>query len=118
MAKGIATVWVPVTQMDRAVEFYRTALGFAVETPDEDWAEVDAGGLTIGLNAREQAGESTSGGAVISFQPDGSIEDELERVRERGGSIEGEISEQPWGRILPFQDTEGNDLQFYTPPQG
>jgi predicted enzyme related to lactoylglutathione lyase len=106
-----------VENMDRAVAFYRDALGLEVKSTSGDWSELDANGLMIGLNARESASVSSSGGAVITFQPDGSIEDELERVSSRGASIEGDISDHEWGRILPFKDTEGNDLQFYTPPQ-
>lgn len=29
---------------------------------------------------------------------------------------DGEVSEHPWGRIAPFQDPDGNDLQLYAPP--
>ncbi|KQQ25446.1 MULTISPECIES: VOC family protein [unclassified Frondihabitans] len=118
MAHGVATVWVPVTDMKRAVAFYRDTLGLEVKNEDTDWSELDAGGLMIGLNGREDASVSSSGGAVISFQPDGSIEDELARLNDHGADIQGEISEHPWGRILPFKDTEGNDLQLYSPPQG
>ncbi|MHA7144318.1 VOC family protein [Arthrobacter sp. TmT3-37] len=117
MAQGIAAVWVPVEDMDRAVAFYRDTLGLSVTMQDTDWTEIDAGGLTIGLNARENTHGGSGGGAVISFSPEGSIEDEVQRIAARGGaSIEGEISEYPWGRILPFKDSEGNDLQLYSPP--
>lgn len=117
MAKGVAAVWVPVEDMGRAVAFYRDTLGLSVTMEDADWSEIDAGGLTIGLNARESTHAGSGGGAVISLSPEGSIEDELERISARGGaSIEGDVSEYPWGRVLPFKDSEGNDLQLYTPP--
>ncbi len=119
MVKGVATVWVPVEDMGRALAFYRDTLGLDVGMEDSDWCELDAGGITIGLNARENTHAGAGGGAVISFQPEGSIEDELERISARGGaSIKGDISEYPWGRILPFKDSEGNDLQLYSPPTG
>ncbi|MPY11006.1 VOC family protein [Arthrobacter bussei] len=119
MAKGVATVWVPVEDMDRALAFYRDTLGLDVSMQEDEWAEIDAGGLTIGLNAREDTHGGAGGGAVISLEPEGSIEDELERIAARGGaSVEGDISEYPWGRILPFKDSEGNDLQLYSPPNG
>lgn len=119
MAESVAAVWMPVEDMDRAVTFYRDTLGFDVTMQDTDWSEIDAGGLTIGLNARESTHGGAGGGAVISFTPEGSIEDELERIVARGGgTIEGEISDHPWGRILPFKDSEGNDLQLYSPPKG
>ncbi|WP_123507090.1 VOC family protein [Frondihabitans sp. PhB188] len=118
MAHGVATVWVPVTDMKRAVAFYRDTLGLDVKSESDDWSELDAGGLMIGLNGREDASVSSSGGAVITFQPDGTIEDELAEIASRGADIQGEISDHEWGRIVPFKDSEGNDLQFYTPPQG
>ncbi|WP_258374235.1 VOC family protein [Curtobacterium sp. MCBD17_032] len=114
----MAAVWVPVSDMERAVAFYRDTLGLTVTDQSDDWSEIDAGGLMIGLNGRESAGGSGDGGAVVSFQPDGSIEDEVAALRSRGADIQGEISEHPWGKIIPFKDSEGNDLQLYAPPQG
>ncbi len=118
MASGVAAVWVPVADMDRAVSFYRDILGLQVTSQSEDWSEVDAGGLTIGLNGREATGDHAHGGAVISFQPDGGIDDEVERLTKAGVEFTGGISDHPWGRIAPFHDSEGNDLQVYAPPQG
>ncbi|MFJ3385420.1 MULTISPECIES: VOC family protein [unclassified Curtobacterium] len=116
MATGVAAVWVPVTDMGRAVAFYRDTLGLDVTSESDDWSEIDANGLRIGLNGRESAGSSQDGGAVVSFQPDGSIEDEVAGLKDRGADIRGEISEHPWGKIVPFKDSEGNDLQLYAPP--
>ena len=116
MASGVATVWVPVEDMDRAVTFYSDTLGLQVKDKQDEWAEIEADGLTIGLNARESASSASHGGAVISFRPDGELEDEVERLRAAGVEFTGDISEHPWGRIAPFKDSEGNDLQFYAPP--
>lgn len=118
MASGVAAVWVPVSDMQRAVAFYRDALGLTVTSESDDWSEIDAGGLRLGLNARESASPSSGGGAVVTFQPDGSIEDEVADLRAKGVEFTGDISEHPWGRIVPFADSEGNDLQLYAPPQG
>jgi predicted enzyme related to lactoylglutathione lyase len=116
VASGVATVWVPVDDMDRAVAFYGTTLGLDVGMTSPDWSEVDAGGLTIGLNAREETASHADGGAVISFTPDSSIDEEVSRLSEQGVEFTGGISDHPWGRIAPFKDSEGNDLQFYAPP--
>ncbi len=118
MASGVAAVWVPVSDMERAVAFYRDTLGLTVKDQSDDWSEIDANGLMIGLNGRESATSSSGGGAVVTFQPDGSIEDEVASLKGRGADIQGEISEHPWGKIIPFKDSEGNDLQLYSPPQG
>jgi predicted enzyme related to lactoylglutathione lyase len=117
MATGVAAVWVPVTDMDRAVTFYGDTLGLDVRQQDHEWSMVDAGGLNIGLNGRESAGGSAGGGAVISFQPDGDIEEEVRRLQAAGVEFTGGISDHPWGRIAPFQDPDGNDLQLYAPPK-
>jgi predicted enzyme related to lactoylglutathione lyase len=118
VAKGVAAVWVPVDDMDRAVGFYRDALGFEVKGQQADWSEIDANGLMIGLNGREGTDARSDGGAVISFTPDGALEDEVDRLKEHGVEFTGGISDHDWGRIIPFKDTEGNDLQLYAPPQG
>ena len=115
MASGVATVWVPVSDMVRAVKFYGETLGLQVKDQGDDWSEIEANGLMIGLNAREEAG-SGGGGAVITFQPDGTIDDEVARLTDAGVEFTGSISDHPWGRIAPFKDSEGNDLQFYAPP--
>ncbi len=116
MASGVATVWVPVSDMGRAVAFYRETLGLGVKDQGDDWSEIDANGLTIGLNARESTHGGAGGGAVITFQPDSSLEDEVRRLTDAGVEFAGGISDHEWGRIAAFRDSEGNDLQFYAPP--
>ncbi|MEJ2869103.1 VOC family protein [Actinomycetospora sp. OC33-EN08] len=118
MAIGIATVWVPVNDMKRAVTFYRDVLELRLTSEGDQWTEFDANGLTIGLNAYENAQVADEGGAVITFQPEGTLEEARDTIRSRGADVQDDISDHSWGRILPFRDTEGNDLQFYTPPAG
>ena len=115
MASGVASVWVPVDDMDRARAFYRDTLGLTEQKATEDWSEFDANGLMIGLNARESA-QPAAGGAVITFQPDGGIQAAMEELQGKGVEFTGGVSEHPWGKIAPFKDSEGNDLQLYTPP--
>ena len=117
VASGEASGGVPGDGMDRGRAVYRDSLGLSEQKTTEDWSEVEANGLMIGLNAREGTGHS-HGGAVITFQPDGSIEDEVEALTGKGVEFAGGISDHPWGRIAPFKDSEGNDLQFYGPPKG
>jgi catechol 2,3-dioxygenase-like lactoylglutathione lyase family enzyme len=111
---GIATVWLPVEDMDRAVAFYRDVLGLSVEQQEDDWTMLDAEGVGIGLNRRESpAGD---GGAVIAFDPPGGDFDAgVEELTGQG--VELESSEHPWGRIAAFRDPDGNALQLYAPPE-
>jgi predicted enzyme related to lactoylglutathione lyase len=110
----IDAVWLPVSDMDRAVAFYRDRLGLEVLEHDGDWSEVTAGDQRIGLNSSESP--SGDGGAVIAFGVEGAIEDAVETLKGQGVEFSGELSEHPWGKIAPFKDSEGNDLQLYQPP--
>ncbi len=118
MVNGVAAVWLPVQDMDRAVAFYSDTLGLEVVMTSPDWSEVDANGLKVGLNAREAAGAGADGGAVVSFQPDGALESEVEQLKGKGVTFTGDIASYEWGRLIPFKDSEGNDLQLYSPPKG
>jgi predicted enzyme related to lactoylglutathione lyase len=116
MIKGVAAVWVPVTDMRRALEFYEDKLELDVRDRDADWSALDANGIMIGLNGTPEETPQGDGGALIAFQPEGELEDAVERLRGRGVEFSDGISEHPWGRIVPFKDPDGNDLQLYAPP--
>jgi predicted enzyme related to lactoylglutathione lyase len=113
MIQGISAIWLPVSDMQRAVAFYRDRLELEVLEHDGDWSEVTAGDQRIGLNASESpAGD---GGAVIAFAVD-DIEATIKKFSDQGVDFSGELSAHPWGRIAAFKDPDGNDLQVYAPP--
>lgn len=114
MLKQIDAVWLPVSDMERATAFYRDTLGLKVQDHDGDWAEVTAGDQTIGLNGTESPGGD--GGAVIAFGVEGGIDDVVSKLESKGVEFVGGVSDHPWGRIAPFKDPDGNDLQLYAPP--
>ena len=103
MIKGVAAVWLPVTDMDRAVAFYGETLGLSVTEHDDDWSEIDANGLRIGLNGSDTESPRGDGGALVAFQPDGDLEQEVERLKDEGVDFSDEISEHPWGRGVPVR---------------
>lgn len=118
MIKGVAHIWMPVEDIDRAVDFYENTLGLPVVNRDGPWAEVDASGLRIGLNGREPEGAGVEGGPVLTFQHDeGSLEEVVEDLKELGVEFPAGISDHDWGRVVTFKDSEGNDLQLYEPPE-
>jgi predicted enzyme related to lactoylglutathione lyase len=116
MVKGVANVWVPVKDIERALDFYQNTLEFSVIKQDGPWAEIDANGLTVGLNGREPQGAQAGGGPVITFWPEAGLEAATEDLKGRGVEFPAEISEHEWGRVATFKDSEGNDLQLYEPP--
>jgi predicted enzyme related to lactoylglutathione lyase len=111
--QGISAIWLPVSDMQRAVAFYGDCLGLQVLEHDGDWSEVTAGDQRIGLNASESpAGD---GGAVIAFAVD-DLDATVGELTANGVEFSGGVSEHPWGRIAPFRDPDGNDLQVYASP--
>ena len=117
MLKGVANIWMPIQDIERAVDFYENILGLPVVKRDGLGAEVDANGVTVGLNGREPEGAEAEGGPVLTFQPQGSLEETVDDLKGRGVVFPAEISEHDWGRVATFKDTEGNDLQLYEPPK-
>jgi catechol 2,3-dioxygenase-like lactoylglutathione lyase family enzyme len=111
---GTAVVWLPVTDLDRAVSFYRDTLGLREGQQADGWAQLESDGVRIGLNAGESP--TGSGGAVIAFRAEPGIEEAVEDLRGKDVHIAGEISDHPWGRVATFRDPDGNDLQLYQPP--
>jgi predicted enzyme related to lactoylglutathione lyase len=117
MLRGVAVVWMPVQEIERAKGFYRDTLGLRITNEDAEWAEVDANGLTLGLNGREPSGAQGEGGPVVTFQPEGNLEETLDALTDQGVEVPAGISEHPWGRVATFKDSEGNDLQLYEAPK-
>ena len=117
MIDGIATVWLPVSDMDRALQFYAETLGLDIEQQEEDWSMVTAGSVSIGLNGRDAEHSGGEGGAVIAFRPSEDIEDAVESLSAEGVEIAGGVTDHPWGKVATFRDPDGNELQLFEPPE-
>lgn len=116
--KGVANVWMPVEDIDRAADFYENVLDFPVEKRDGDWVELDANGLRIGLNGREPGGAGVEGGPVLTLQPEQGLDAAVQDLQGKDVEFPAGISEHDWGRVATFKDSEGNNVQLYEPPQG
>jgi predicted enzyme related to lactoylglutathione lyase len=116
--KGVTNVWVPVKDIQRALDFYQNTLEFSVIKQDGPWAEIAADGLNVGLNGREPEGAQAGGGPIITFQLEAGLEAAVGEHKGKGVEFPAQISEHEWGRVATFEDSEGNDLQLYEPPSG
>ena len=103
MLEGVAVVWMPVQDIERAKGFYGNTLGLEITNEDGDWAEVDANGLTIGLNGREPSGAGVEGGPVVTFHPEASLEQTVDDLKTQGVEVPAGISEHPWGRVATLE---------------
>lgn len=117
MLGGVANVWMPVENVERAKGFYADVLGLKLVKEDGKWVEFDANGTRVALNGREPGGVG-SGGPVLTFEPEGSLDEAVASLKDKGVEFPAEVSEHEWGRVATFKDPEGNDLQLYEPPKG
>ncbi len=106
------TAFYDVQDMDRAVKFYTETLGFPLKVRfGDNWAEVDAGSISIGLHPTEDgAPVSSDGGATVSFAVD-NLEAVVEHLKGRGVEV-GEIRSPPRGKFVMVRDSEGNYLHM------
>jgi catechol 2,3-dioxygenase len=109
-----------VSDLDRAVAFYRDVLGLQLIRRDGDaWAVFDAGGRPFALHAAVEGHPVSPGGATAVF----SVAD-LDRARavlgERGVRFGHEGDVEGYARFASFQDPDGNTVQLieYARPEG
>ena len=85
MIRGVANVWMPVQDIERAEDLYQNILGLRLVNRDGPWAEVDANGVRVGLNGREPNGAGTVGGPVLTFQLEAiSLEEGAQDLKSNG----------------------------------
>ncbi len=125
--KDLATrVWVAsvrVTDLDRALEFYRDTLGFPVQLEAREFGWVEVGpeeplckiGLSLQEDPRPSEGDVTPTGIVLEVE---NMDAFAARLKEHGVRFTDEPEEQPWGGILTnFLDPDGNRLQAVYDPR-
>jgi predicted enzyme related to lactoylglutathione lyase len=106
-------VWFWVADMDRAVEFYTGRLGLDLRMRHaNDWAEVDGGGVRIGLHGGPGADASPVPGGTVVFE----VEDlDLAKagLEQRGLAFHEHLGEVPgYARYASFTDPDGNAMQL------
>jgi catechol 2,3-dioxygenase-like lactoylglutathione lyase family enzyme len=100
-----------VSDMDRAVEFYRDVLGLSVVRRDGDsWALFEAGGRRFALHAATEGQSVTPGGATAFAVHD--LDAARARLADRGvrSSHEGDV--EGYARFASFLDPDGNTFQL------
>ena len=113
MQTTIAFISYPVTNLDRAVEFYQKVLGKEPLFHREDWAEFELGGQRLALN---KSSSTNRFGATVYFlaQP---IEGFILRTKELDAVLDGNIEIHSYGKLARFRDPDGNILGLYEPPE-
>jgi catechol 2,3-dioxygenase-like lactoylglutathione lyase family enzyme len=104
-----ATVFYYVTDFERALTFYTEVLGLPLKHRfGNQWAEVDAGPITIGLHPTEDGDAIEPGGGTVSFTVD-DIEECVAALQSKGATV-SEIKNPRRGKFAMITDPDGNKL--------
>lgn len=114
--KNISIVSIPVTDQQRAKEFYVKA-GFTLILenamgPDQTWIQLGFPGAETSItlvNWFEQMPVGSVRGLVVETD---DIKQEIATLK-ANGIIAGAIDETPWGRFASVQDPDGNIFSLH-----
>ena len=100
-------IWYRVTDLDTARAFYTGKLGFTETGADDDWAELERGGMEIAL----AEGEPFLDGPVASIDVV-NVMAEADRLRDEQVEIGTVLELHDEVRIVDVYDPDGNRLQL------
>jgi catechol 2,3-dioxygenase-like lactoylglutathione lyase family enzyme len=110
---------VPVTDQDRARDFYVGTLGLQLVAdtamgPDQRWVQVGPAGAATSITLVtwfDQMPAGSLSGLVLQTR---DIDGDCERLRAAGVELEGP-KDAPWGRHAILRDPDGNGLVLAGP---
>ncbi|MBS1723934.1 MAG: VOC family protein [Armatimonadetes bacterium] len=114
MVTGSSTTWCYVTDMDRAIRFYRDVLGLKPGVQSPYWSDFELGTGKIGLHPLGGAANGPTGvegkGWYLGMAADDLVA--LRRAVEASdGQVVGDYHDTPAGVVLTFTDPDGNPVQ-------
>lgn len=106
---------VPVSDQDRAKDFYVNTLGFDLVAdtpmgPGRRWVQVRPKGAQTSITLVDWFVSMPAGslqGLVIETD---DLPGDIDALGARGTTVDGEIQDAPWGRFVTFADPDGNGL--------
>lgn len=133
MLTGIQDVYYNVADMNRAVAFYRDVLGMRVLDSNAAWTSLEFFGSRIGLHGRHDPRDERDAGGAVTVPPvphdahgalcgatltlrSTDLDFDLGYLEKKGVRVIGR-SDNPWGRLAVFADTEGNLLKLMQPAE-
>jgi catechol 2,3-dioxygenase-like lactoylglutathione lyase family enzyme len=119
----VQVVSVPVSDPDRAKDFYVNVLGMELlqDMPMDEsmrWIQVRPQGSEASIALVTWFPTMPAGslkGLVLETQ---DMEGTIAEIATKGFIIESDIDEQPWGRFVTFDDPDGNGIVLRAPVGG
>jgi len=104
-------VEIPVTDLNKARDFFSALFGLSFQTWGEDYLSFNDGQLDGGFRRSTEPSPST-GVLVVFFST--NLERDLDRVQELGATISEQIFPFPGGRRFHFIDPTGTEYAFWS----
>ena len=106
---------VPVTDQDRARDFYVDVLGFELVDdqpmgPAMRWVRVRPPGAETAITLVTWFDSMPAGSLRGLVLETTDLEESVRRLEQHGVAIEGGVQEAPWGRYVQLSDPDGNGL--------
>lgn len=110
--KRIYAYWIYVSDLQRSKKIDRN-IGFEIKAIDGDWIWFALGETSFAILKRpESKGEVVESKTRIMFEVE-DIELVRDELRSKNVKIIGNIREEPYGKLLTFEDLDGHWLEFY-----
>ena len=108
---------IPVEDIDRAMNFYQSVLGWTLERQDSDRVKmaIIAQGSEVSGGALVQGEGSVPGKKGVLIYLNANVPQALLRVEKAGGRtlVQEKPVEGNWGRVAIIQDSEGNRIGLH-----
>ncbi len=121
------SVSLTVNDLEKSLAWYRDTVGFTVDLMHEREGKMasvslKAGDVRLRLNQDDGAkgrGRVKGVGLSLYFTTVQSVDDIAKRVKERGGTLESEPADMPWGvRSFRLRDPDGFMMAISSVPSG
>ncbi len=108
MEKKISVVLIGVTDMARAVRFYRDAMGLPLKFQTDEYTEFATEGAVLALEKRK---EVIATGPGFTFPTD-NIRRDRDHLEKANVKFWKELREESYGWVMMPQDSEGNIFEI------
>ena len=108
----LGLVMIVVRDMERSVVFYRDVLGLKLLIHQDNWSQLDAGNLILGLHPEgEEVHVSPTTGMSIGIYVD-DMDAAVTEIRRRFGRVAIGPRREPFGRWALVFDPDGYSIQI------
>jgi catechol 2,3-dioxygenase-like lactoylglutathione lyase family enzyme len=119
----VQVVSVPVSDPDRAKDFYVNVLGMELlqDMPMSEsmrWIQVSPKGSEASITLVTWFDSMPPGSLKGLVLETSDMEATLDDLATRGFVIDSGVDDQPWGRFVTFDDPDGNGIVLRQPPTG